>query len=240
MPAWSWPLIYAAGIYAALNFALFNYNSEGGSPDIRDGHYVLHDHGKIIRELSEDEYHIQKAYVARGFSGHWMLFYLMPALYFGFADAALRVEPEPDEARKARSLPWRACLTVGAAIAVAAAAVLILIRASSEQPPAVAVAPTTDAARPIPQKAALYEEDPNDPAGKRYVGSVVWRTEAYPSPGQPAALAVRADIETPQRKISARWSFQRNDDKALPAKSYRRGYVHAVVEFSAWQDYEHS
>ncbi len=64
----------------------------------------------------------------------------------------------------------------------------------------------------------LYEEDPNDPAGKRYVGSAVWRTEAVPpAPGQPPDLAIRADIEIPEQKISARWSLRRNDDKALPA-----------------------
>jgi hypothetical protein len=88
LPAWAWRLVYAAAIYTAVNFALFFSNSVGGSPDIRDGRYVLADHAKIIRELSEDEYHIQQAYVARGFSGHWILFYLLPALYFGCSSNA--------------------------------------------------------------------------------------------------------------------------------------------------------
>jgi hypothetical protein len=70
----------------------------------------------------------------------------------------------------------------------------------------------------VAQKVVLYEEDPNDPAGKRYVGSAVWRTESVPpAPGQPPDLAIRADIEIPEQKISARWSLRRNDDKALPA-----------------------
>jgi hypothetical protein len=78
--------------------------------------------------------------------------------------------------------------------------------------------PGADEGAPVAQKVVLYEEDPNDPAGKRYVGSVVWRTEsAPPAPGKPPDLAVRADIEIPEQKISARWSLRRNDDKALPA-----------------------
>jgi hypothetical protein len=70
----------------------------------------------------------------------------------------------------------------------------------------------------IPQKVVLYEEDPNDPAGKRYVGSAVWRTESVPpSPDQKPNIAARADIEIPAQNISIRWSLRRNDNKALPA-----------------------
>jgi hypothetical protein len=75
-----------------------------------------------------------------------------------------------------------------------------------------------DDGAPVAQKVVLYEEDPNDPAGKRYVGSAVWRLESVPpAPGKPPDLAIRADIEIPEQKISARWSLRRNDDKALPA-----------------------
>jgi hypothetical protein len=78
--------------------------------------------------------------------------------------------------------------------------------------------PSAEEGALVAQKVVLYEEDPNDPAGKRYVGSAVWRTESVPpAPGQPPDLAIRADIEIPEQKISARWSLRRNDDKALPA-----------------------
>jgi len=53
-------------------------------PDVRDGKYVLHNHGQVIRELSENEYEWQKAYILRGFSGHWMAFYLVPAIVFWY------------------------------------------------------------------------------------------------------------------------------------------------------------
>jgi hypothetical protein len=80
------------------------------------------------------------------------------------------------------------------------------------------ISPSAEEGTLVAQKVVLYEEDPNDPAGKRYVGSAVWRTEAVPpAPGQPPDLAIRADIEIPEQKISARWSLRRNDDKALPA-----------------------
>ena len=46
------------------------------------------------------------------------------------------------------------------------------------------------------QKVVLYEEDPADPNGKRFVGSAIWRTETVtPGPGQPPELAIRADVK---------------------------------------------
>jgi hypothetical protein len=84
MPLWARYLLRALFFYAIINFALFLFLSRGGVPDVRDGKYVLHNHGQVIRELSAEEYERQKAYVLRGFSGHWMVFYLLPALYFWY------------------------------------------------------------------------------------------------------------------------------------------------------------
>jgi hypothetical protein len=84
-------------------------------------------------------------------------------------------------------------------------------------------APATPAPGALPgagaaQKVVLYEEDPADPNGKRFVGSAVWRTETItPGPGQPPELAIRADVEVPERKLAMTWSFRRNTDKGLPA-----------------------
>ena len=36
---------------------------------------VLHNHGDVIRELTDEEYERHEAYVFRGFSGHWLVFY---------------------------------------------------------------------------------------------------------------------------------------------------------------------
>jgi hypothetical protein len=65
----------------------------------------------------------------------------------------------------------------------------------------------------VAQRVVLYEEDPNDPQGKRAVGSAIWRTEAVsPGAGKPPELAVRADIEIPERKISMTWTLRRDTD----------------------------
>jgi hypothetical protein len=70
----------------------------------------------------------------------------------------------------------------------------------------------------VAQRVVLYEEDPNDPNGKRFVGSAIWRTETVsPGPGLAPDLAVRADIEIPDRRMTVTWSLRRNSDKALPA-----------------------
>jgi hypothetical protein len=85
---------------------------------------------------------------------------------------------------------------------------------SSDRPAGSATAPAADVA----QKVVLYEEEPNNPQGKRYVGSAIWRTETVsPGPGLAPELAIRADIEIPERRLRMTWSLRRNTDKALPA-----------------------
>jgi hypothetical protein len=85
---------------------------------------------------------------------------------------------------------------------------------TAEQPEQPATAP----AAAVAQKVVLYEEDAKNPKGKRYVGSAIWRTETVsPGPGLAPELAVRADVEIPERKMRMTWSLRRNTDKALPA-----------------------
>ena len=70
----------------------------------------------------------------------------------------------------------------------------------------------------IAQRVVLYDEDPCDPKGKQYVGSVIWRTEPVKATGnQKPDIAVRADIEIPDRKFKMTMSFRRNTDTSLPA-----------------------
>jgi hypothetical protein len=92
------------------------------------------------------------------------------------------------------------------------------IEPGSPQAPATPAPGTQQAAAPAAQKVVLYEEDPADPNGKRFVGSAIWRTETVtPGPGQPPELAIRADVEVPERKLAMTWSLRRNTDKGLPA-----------------------
>jgi hypothetical protein len=70
----------------------------------------------------------------------------------------------------------------------------------------------------VAQKVVLYDEDPSNPKGIRYVGSALWRTETVsPGSGLAPELAIRADVEIPERHMRMTWSLRRNTDKALPA-----------------------
>jgi hypothetical protein len=70
----------------------------------------------------------------------------------------------------------------------------------------------------VAQRVVLYEEEPDDPQGKRFVGTVVWRTEMRPAtPGRPPELAVRGDVDVPERQMKVTLSFRRNTDASLPA-----------------------
>ncbi len=77
---------------------------------------------------------------------------------------------------------------------------------------------SSDNVAPVAQRVVLYDEDPSDPKGKQYVGSVIWRTEPIKASGnQKPDVAVRADIEIPDRKFKMTMSFRRNTDTSLPA-----------------------
>jgi hypothetical protein len=77
---------------------------------------------------------------------------------------------------------------------------------------------STEQLAPVAQRVVLYDEDPSDPKGKQYVGSVIWRTEQIKaSAGQKADIAVRADVDIPDRKFKMTMSFRRNTDTSLPA-----------------------
>ncbi|MFO1107603.1 MAG: hypothetical protein U1E61_00315 [Bradyrhizobium sp.] len=78
--------------------------------------------------------------------------------------------------------------------------------------------PSSDSIAPVAQRVVLYDEDPSDPKGKQYVGSAIWRTEPIKASGnQKADVAVRADIDIPDRKFKMTVSFRRNTDSSLPA-----------------------
>jgi hypothetical protein len=79
-------------------------------------------------------------------------------------------------------------------------------------------ADTSQPAAAVAQRVVLYEEDPADPQGKQYVGTAVWRTETIPAgPGKPPEVAIRADVEIPERRMMMTFSIRRNTDQALPA-----------------------
>ncbi len=87
-----------------------------------------------------------------------------------------------------------------------------------QAPGAAAPGSQTVPAAAVAQRVVLYEEDPANPQGKRYVGSAIWRTETVsPGPGLAPELAIRADVTIPERRMTMTWSLRRNTDKTLPA-----------------------
>jgi len=75
--------------YAFINFFVFIGLMEGGSPSARDGIYYLHNHGQKIRDLTFTEYKRFLVYEVRGFSGHWIVFTLIPTIFYFYRDGIL-------------------------------------------------------------------------------------------------------------------------------------------------------
>jgi hypothetical protein len=83
----NWLAVIAVGgiFYAFANFMLF-MGSEIGTPDIEGKKYILHNHGQLIKTITEHEYHHYKANEVRGFSGYWIAFYgLAMAILYPFS-----------------------------------------------------------------------------------------------------------------------------------------------------------
>ena len=94
--------------------------------------------------------------------------------------------------------------------------------AAKASPPDAPNAVRTYPVRPMPtdgvrERVVLYDEDPSNPTGRQYVGSVVWRAEPVKAAGKAREPAVRAEIEVPSRGLRMTMSFKRNLDPTLPA-----------------------
>ncbi|HEY3678762.1 MAG TPA: hypothetical protein VGL45_08590 [Bradyrhizobium sp.] len=154
---------------------------------------------------------------------------------------------EPKKRQRSTAVfPFKSAIVIGIVLILVGAAILTgkqalntvtgLFKPSAQQvadnPPKDASAPpakpkipdrvgqpsSSEQTAPVAQRVVLYDEDPSDPKGKQYVGTVVWRTEPVKGgAGQPADVAVRADIDIPDRKFKMTMSFRRNTDSSLPA-----------------------
>lgn len=83
-PTWLTVIAIGGFFYAGINFMLF-MNVQTGVPAIKDGQYILHNHGQFIKNITEQEYYHLKANEIRGFSGHWLAFYgIAAAVLFPF------------------------------------------------------------------------------------------------------------------------------------------------------------
>jgi hypothetical protein len=85
IPKWITILAVCGFFYAGINFVLFMF-SQVGTAVIKDGQYILSSHGKLIKTITEQEYHHFKANELRGFSGHWIAFYgIATAILFKYS-----------------------------------------------------------------------------------------------------------------------------------------------------------
>jgi pimeloyl-ACP methyl ester carboxylesterase len=117
-----------------------------------------------------------------------------------------------NEPRKIKTLAVKGDQTDSAAPPAANPSPLQFMPPASQ--PVVLPPPSSPFASP---RVVLYEEDPSDPQGKQYVGSVIWRTEPIKAGNQKPEIAVRADIEIPDRKFKMTMSFRHNTGTSLPA-----------------------
>ncbi len=87
-PRWATPLLTAAFLYTVVNFGIFMaFHGTVGAPHIRNGVYVLANKSHILRTLTPEQYRWERAWLVRGFSGHWILFLLVPTLFFFYDDS---------------------------------------------------------------------------------------------------------------------------------------------------------
>jgi hypothetical protein len=84
MPKWVVPVIKLLGLFFIFHFILFLVQSHAASPQIEDGHYVLNNHGQIVKTLTQLEYFKLKAAELRMFAAGWIFFYFVPTMYWWF------------------------------------------------------------------------------------------------------------------------------------------------------------
>jgi len=66
-------------------------------------------------------------------------------------------------------------------------------------------------------RAVLYDEDPMNPAGRQYVGTVMWRTDPIKAESRPDEVIARGDVDIPSRRLRMTITFRLNRDPSLPA-----------------------
>ena len=85
----------AAFLYAFINFFVSGVHM-AGNPSVKNGNYFLESHGKKVRDITEEEYHRYQAFEVRFISGEWILFSIIPAVYFLVVHPRLLSETQSD------------------------------------------------------------------------------------------------------------------------------------------------
>jgi hypothetical protein len=88
MPRWVVPGIKALGLFFIAHFLFFLTSSHAAAPEIINGEYVLNDHGRIVKVLTQSEYLRLKGAELRLFATGWLFFYFVPMMYWWFPRSA--------------------------------------------------------------------------------------------------------------------------------------------------------
>ncbi len=75
-------------VYAVVNWAVFLAQESKGSPTAGGGSYFLNNHGRET-PITRREYVRDVSIELRGFSGFWLVFYSLPAVYFRYCRPSL-------------------------------------------------------------------------------------------------------------------------------------------------------
>jgi hypothetical protein len=96
-----WMSIAVAGLMIASAVTFYScISAMGGTPEIKDGEYILQDHGSLVRKITEEEYHHHMDLVLRLFSAGWLPFYGMGvAALFPFSGWRKQKGEQQDEFR---------------------------------------------------------------------------------------------------------------------------------------------
>ena len=92
IPGWGQGLLILACLYGLINFA----NAPSKQPYEFNGKYMIQRDGTNY-EISKQEYNHIQALILRGFSGHWMMFYLASALYLFYLPPTVSVTDRDDQ-----------------------------------------------------------------------------------------------------------------------------------------------
>jgi hypothetical protein len=83
-PKWVVPAIKLIGLFFAIHFVLFLIESHAASPQIKDGQYILDNHGQILKVITQREYLHLKGAELRLFATGWATFYAVSVAYWWF------------------------------------------------------------------------------------------------------------------------------------------------------------
>jgi hypothetical protein len=73
-------LLVAVFFYALATFLIFTPLSGAGDPIVQNDRFFFNNHG-VIREVSEDQFHLQRSFSLRLFSAVWLYLYLFAVVY---------------------------------------------------------------------------------------------------------------------------------------------------------------